>query len=132
MTDQPALPVDAATDIDEAANAGLVQQLSMMVSALFASPVRNTLIILGLGLITVVLLTAVGQIRLNSWNQPFYDALARRNFPDFIVQLGVFAIIAGCLLVLNVFQTWLHQMTKLKLREGLVLDLIGQWLVPMR
>jgi putative ATP-binding cassette transporter len=132
MTDQPTLPADAATDIDEAANAGLFTQLSMMVGALFASPVRNTLIMLGLGLIAVILLTAFGQIRLNSWNQPFYDALARRNFPDFVTQLGVFATIAGCLLVLNVLQTFLHQMTKLKLREGLVLDLIGQWLVPRR
>ena len=41
-------------------------------------------------------------------------------------------MIAGSLLVLNVFQTWLHQMTKLKLREGLVLDLLGQWLAPRR
>ena len=80
----------------------------------------------------MILLTAFGQIRLNSWNQPFYDALARRDINDFVVQLGVFAMIAGGLLVLNVFQTWLHQMTKLKLREGLVLDLLGQWLAPRR
>jgi putative ATP-binding cassette transporter len=132
MTDQPAEFADAATDIDEAANAGLVPQLSMMIGALFASPVRNTLLTLGLGLVAVILLTAYGQILLNSWNQPFYDALARRDLDDFIVQLGVFGMIAGSLLVLNVFQTWLHQMTKLKLREGLVLDLIGQWLKPLR
>jgi putative ATP-binding cassette transporter len=94
--------------------------------------VRNTLLTLGLGLVAVILLTAYGQILLNSWNQPFYDALARRDLDDFIVQLGVFGMIAGSLLVLNVFQTWLHQMTKLKLREGLVLDLIGQWLKPLR
>lgn len=132
MTDQPADLADATTDIDEAANAGLVTQLSMMVSALFASPVRNTLFILGASLVTIILLTAYGQIRLNSWNQPFYDALSRRDFGDFVVQLGVFAMIAGTLLVFNVAQTWLNQMIKLKLREGLVLDLIGQWLVPRR
>ncbi len=132
MTDQSAQLADAASDIDEAANAGLVPQLSMMIGALFASPVRNTLLILGSGLVVVILLTAFGQIRLNSWNQPFYDALARRDINDFVVQLGVFAMIAGSLLVLNVFQTWLHQMTKLKLREGLVLDLLGQWLAPRR
>jgi putative ATP-binding cassette transporter len=132
MTDQSAQLADAATDIDAAAQAGLVPQLSMMIGALVASPVRNTLLMLGLGLVTVILLTAYGQIRLNSWNQPFYDALARRDLNDFVIQLGVFAMIAGSLLVLNVFQTFLHQMTKLKLREGLVLDLIGQWLVPRR
>jgi vitamin B12/bleomycin/antimicrobial peptide transport system ATP-binding/permease protein len=132
MTDQSAQLADAATDIDEAANAGLVQQLSMMIGALFSSRVRNTLFILGFGLVAVILLTAYGQILLNRWNQPFYDALARRDLNGFVVQLGVFGMIAGSLLVLNVFQTFLHQMTKLKLREGLVLDLIGQWLQPGR
>jgi putative ATP-binding cassette transporter len=132
MTDQSAQLADAAADIDEAAQAGLVPQLSMMIGALFVSPVRRALLVLGLGLVAVVLLTAYGQIRLNSWNQPFYDALARRDGNDFLVQLGVFGMIAGSLLVLNVFQTFLHQMMKLKLREGLVLDLIGQWLSPRR
>lgn len=132
MTDQSAELADAVTDIDEAAQQGLVPQLSMMIGALVASPVRNTLLTLGLGLIAVILITAYGQIRLNSWNQPFYDALSRRDLDDFMVQLGVFGMIAGSLLVLNVLQTFLHQMTKLKLREGLVLDLIGQWLVPRR
>lgn len=132
MTDQSAQLADAATDIDEAAQAGLVPQLSMMVGALFASPVRRTLLFLGLGLVAVILITAYGQIRLNSWNQPFYDALARRDVNDFLVQLGVFGMIAGSLLVLNVLQTFLHQMMKLKLREGLVLDLVGQWLFPRR
>ena len=132
MTDQSAQLADAASDIDEAAHAGLAQQLSMMIRALFASPVRHTLLLLGVSLIAVILVTAYGQIRLNSWNQPFYDALARRDLTDFLVQLGVFGLIAGSLLVLNVFQTYLNQMIRLKLREGLVLDLIGQWLAPRR
>ena len=34
-------------------------------------------------------------------------------------QLGVFGIIAGALLVLNVAQRWLGETLKLKLREGL-------------
>ncbi|MGH7004255.1 MAG: ABC transporter ATP-binding protein/permease, partial [Alphaproteobacteria bacterium] len=34
--------------------------------------------------------------------------------------------------VLSVAQTWLNQMTRLKLREGLTRDLIGEWLVPRR
>ncbi|WP_119389751.1 ABC transporter ATP-binding protein/permease [Taklimakanibacter lacteus] len=132
MTDQSTKLADAASDIDEAAQAGLVKQLSMMIGALFASPVRNTLLLLGFALVAVILVTAYGQIRLNSWNQPFYDALARRDLPDFLTQLGVFGLIAGSLLILNVFQTFLNQMIKLKLREGLVRDLIGQWLLPRR
>ena len=40
--------------------------------------------------------------------------------------------IASVLLVLNVAQTWLNQMTRLKLREGLTRDLVGEWLQPRR
>ncbi len=50
----------------------------------------------------------------------------------FFHQLMVFFSIAGSLLVLNVSQTWLNQMFKLKMREGLARDLVGQWLAPGR
>ena len=76
-------------------------------------------------LFLVVAATAYGQIRLNSWNQPFYDALSRRDFAQFLKQLGVFGMIAAILLILNVAQRWLSEMLKLKLREGLAHDLIG-------
>ncbi len=112
--------------------AGLVPQLAMMIRALLASPVRNTLFLLGGAVFLVIVATAYGQIRLNSWNRPFYDALAHRDFDGFVTQLGVFAIIAGALLVLNVAQRWLAEMLKLKFREGLVKDLIGEWLKPHR
>ncbi|TIL71803.1 MAG: ABC transporter ATP-binding protein/permease, partial [Mesorhizobium sp.] len=69
---------------------------------------------------------------LNRWNQPFYDALARRDLPGFLHQLMVFAAIAGGLLVLNVGQTWLNQTIRLKLREALTLDLIEEWMRPAR
>ncbi len=44
----------------------------------------------------------------------------------------VFGVIAGSLLILNVTQAWLREMSKLKLREGLTRDLFDQWLVPRR
>ncbi len=111
---------------------GLLRQLAMMIRALLASAVRNTLFLLAGLIFVVIVATAYGQIRLNRWNQPFYDALAHRDFHEFMVQLGVFCIIAGALLVLNVTQRWLSEMLKLKLREGLVQDLIGEWLKPHR
>ena len=80
----------------------------------------------------VIVATAYGQIRLNSWNKPFYDALSRRDLHDFLCQLGVFFVIAGVLLVLNVAQRWLVEMLKLKLREGLVHDLLRDWMLPRR
>jgi putative ATP-binding cassette transporter len=119
-------------DKDENAESGLVSQLAMMSRGMLASPTRNTVALLAVALFIVIAATAYGQIRLNSWNQPFYDALARRDFPRFLVQLGVFGIIAGVLLVLNVAQRWLGEMLKLKLRQGLVQDLVRNWLIPAR
>src|SRR5690606_11454008 len=72
------------------------------------------------------------QVLLNRWNQPFYDSLSRRDLEAFLVQLGVFFMIAGTLLVLNVAQRWLDETLKLKLREALVSVLVKEWLVPRR
>ena len=74
---------------------------------------------LGAAIVVVVGATAYGQIKLNAWNKPFYDALARKDLHAFLVQLLV-------------AQNWLNQMLKLKLREGLVRDLLDQWLTPGR
>ena len=107
-------------------------QLRIMGNAFWTSPVRNRLILLAFALLSIILLTAYGQIRLNEWNAPFYNALERRDLSAFIHQLEVFAVIAGCLLLLNVIQTWLNQMTALKMREGLAKDMVDQWLKPGR
>jgi len=104
----------------------------MMMRALRGSPVRRSLIALVVSIILVVVVTAYGQIRLNRWNKPFYDALSRRDLHDFLYWLGVFFIIAGCLLVLNVAQRWLVEMLKLKLRQGIVYDLLRDWMLPRR
>jgi vitamin B12/bleomycin/antimicrobial peptide transport system ATP-binding/permease protein len=120
------------TNTEESANSGLVPQLGMMIRALWAAPVRNTLLLLSGALFAVIAVTAYGQIRLNNWNQPFYDALSRRDFAQFLDQLGVFGVIAGALLVLNVAQRWLGETLKLKLRQGLAKDLIANWLKPGR
>jgi putative ATP-binding cassette transporter len=121
-----------SSDAEEALNSRLLPQLEMMARALWASPVRNSLFVMSASIFLVVAATAYGQIRLNTWNQPFYDALSHRNFAEFIDQLGIFGLIAGTLLVLNVGQRWLGETLKLKLRQGLGHDLIQNWLVPGR
>src|ERR1700723_949035 len=117
---------------EEIANSRLLPQLGMMVRALWTAPVRNKLIYLSGALFVVIAVTAYGQIRLNNWNQPFYDALSRHDFAQFMVQLGVFGVIAGALLVLNVGQRWLVETLKLRLRQGLARDLIQNWMRPGR
>ena len=103
-----------------------------MFRAFWNSPERGKILLLVAGVVAVIGLTAFGQVRLNAWNRPFYDALARKDFPHFATQLIVFGVIAGLLLVLNVAQAWLNQAIKVKLRESLVRDLFDEWLKPRR
>ena len=107
-------------------------QLLTMMRALLASPDRNQFFLLGFAIVAVVAATAFGQIKLNAWNQPFYDSLAHRDLKGFLYQLWAFAQIAGGLLILNVAQIWLNQMARVKLRRRLTRDLIDLWLGPTR
>ena len=120
----------SATGARSRARASLGSEMLMMFR--ITSPQHTKVLLLGLALVLVIAATAFGQIRLNAWNQPFYDALAHRDLHGFFVQLLIFCIIAGALLVLNVGQVWLNQATKVKLREGLVRDLFHQWLMSRR
>ncbi len=131
MTDHSAGGAAPHGDL-KVADVGLGPQLTMMAKAFWASKHLANLLMLAVAVFVVIGATAYGQIRLNAWNKPFYDALARKDFNAFLEQLAVFLVIAAGLLSLNVAQTWLNQMIKLKLREGLVGDLITQWLTPKR
>jgi putative ATP-binding cassette transporter len=119
------------TESDEITH-GLFRQVGLIVRAIAGSGVGKTLVFLIIGLLVIIIATAYGQIRLNAWNKPFYDALSRRDLHDFLRQLGVFFIIAFGLLILNVAQKWLGEMLKLKLRDGLLHDLVRDWMLPRR
>jgi len=121
-----------ASETEEAAHSRLGPQLGMIVRALLASPVGKTLTGLVAAILVIVIATAYGQIVLNRWNKPFFDALSRRDLHAFLVQLGIFFLIAGVVLILNVAQRWLTELLKLKLREGLVNDLLRGWMLPRR
>jgi putative ATP-binding cassette transporter len=110
----------------------LRDQLHMMGAAFMNSPVRGKIIRLSITIFLLIVATAFAQILLNRWSQPFYDAISRRDLPDFFHQLLVFAAIASGLLVLNVSQTWVNRLLRLRLREGLTMDLVKEWMVPGR
>jgi putative ATP-binding cassette transporter len=96
------------------------------------SPGRIALIAFSAGMILIIAANAAGQVRLNTWQGSFYDAIGQRDLHAFFRQLGVFALIISILLVLGVTQTWLHSMLKVRLREVVTRDLIDQWLMPKR
>jgi putative ATP-binding cassette transporter len=104
----------------------------MIYGAIFASPVGRRVLVLLAALAAAILATSYGQIVLNRWNQPFYDAITRSDLDGFFHQLGVYFLIVGSLLVLDVGQRWLNETTKFRLREGLTRDLLKLWMVPRR
>ncbi|QIG47178.1 ABC transporter ATP-binding protein/permease [Nordella sp. HKS 07] len=110
----------------------VTEQIRVLVAAVGAPPARRKLIFLAVGLVLVIGATAVGQFLLNAWNKPFFDAIERKDIDGFLFQLIVFGIIATALLVLNVAQTWLDQMTKVEMRAWLTHDLLLQWMAPKR
>jgi len=134
MIDRPE-QIDSAPAAEaerETAESRLLPQLARIIGSLRNSRVGRKIVLLCVGIFGVVALTAYAQVRLTTWNKPFYDALSRRDFADFAFELGVFFIIAGSLLVLNVAQRWLGETMKVKLRDGLARDLIHDWMAPRR
>ncbi len=127
-----AADTSTSADLEEAARTGVVRQTRMIFRAIFASPVGKRLIVLFTVLVVAILVTSYGQIILNSWNQPFYDAITRRDLNDFLYQLGVYFVIVASLLVLDVGQRWLTETIKYRLREGLTRDLLQLWMAPRR
>jgi len=125
-------PDPSATDVEDARSSGLRFQVGMMLRALRGSPVAKALVVLVVSIIVVVVVTSYCQILLNRWNKPFFDALSRRDLRDFLAQLGVFFIIIAGLLVLNVIQRWMVETLKVKLRQGIVTDLLRDWMLPRR
>ncbi|RWK54130.1 ABC transporter ATP-binding protein/permease [Mesorhizobium sp.] len=132
MADHPDFEVSAKPIAASVEASSLRDQLATIRLALAKSPIRKQLLWACLGIVAVIVATSIGQVLLNRWNEPFYDALARRDMQGFLHQLLVFAAIAGGLVVLNVGQTWLDQTIRLKLREALTVDLIGEWMRPAR
>lgn len=117
---------------DAPAQVSLLSEIRRMAAVLARSPERKRMLLIIAGLVVVVAATAYMQTRLNAWNQPFYDALTRKDLPEFLQQLGVFGRLAAILLVLNVSQVWLNQTCRVVLRQGLVHDLLDEWLKPLR
>jgi putative ATP-binding cassette transporter len=132
MTEPLSKTQSPASGADPSAKENVFAEIWRMAMLYWASRERKRLLTLAAGIFIVIAATAHMQVRLNAWNQPFYDAVTRKDLPDFITQLGVFAVLAAILLTLNVAQVWLNQTTKLTLRGSLVHDLLDQWLKPLR
>src|SRR4029077_18305357 len=93
MGQKPMTAQSSKAGIDSAKAEGVswqafLSQFRTMASALWAFRDRTRLLLLALGLVAVAGATAYSQVMLNAWNQPFYNALARKDMQVFIEQLG--------------------------------------------
>ena len=86
------------------------------------------------GIFALIVATAFGQVLLNRWNGPFYDALERRDMPELLIEPAR--------------RLWRHRLfadpaqrrpavaqsgsLRMRMREGLVRDLADVWLKPSR
>jgi putative ATP-binding cassette transporter len=122
----------SAAEKVERARSGVTHQARMIVGAIITSPLGKRVIVLAAALVVAILITSYGQVILNDWNQPFYDAITRRDLNEFLYQLGVYFAIVACLLVLDVSQRWITETFKFRLREGLTRDLLKLWMAPRR
>src|SRR5215470_2279021 len=81
------------------------------------------LAVVALNLITVAL-----NVRLNSWNNDFYDALQQYNWPEFWRQFAIFGIIAFSLIVVAVYSLYLRQILHIRWRRWLTDRFLRNWL----
>lgn len=125
---QAADQTPAAVQFDER----LGHHLYTLASSIHRTPGHLRLYLMATLAVVVIVLTAGMQVVLNAWNQPFYDAIARKATGEFLHQLMVFFGIAAILLVLNVSQTGLNQMIRLVLRDLATRDLIDNWMTRKR
>lgn len=130
----------AATDLPNAARIAaskkgkspqtVFRQARALLRVIRDSKQRRWILGLAVGIVGVIMLTTLAQLRLNRWQGSFYDALNRLDVPEFIHQLYVFAAIVVALVICAVSQAWCQEMLKVRLREGLTRHLLGQWLLP--
>lgn len=128
---QPTISIETDRIVAEV-EASLSRQLRIAIESFWQSSVRTRIFVFAGALVAVILATVYGTVLLNQWNAPFYNALERRDLAAFLKELQTFGVIAGALLVLNVIQAWLNQMTSLYMREGLSRDVVDQWLQGAR
>ena len=67
-------------------------------------------------------------VLLNDWNRVFYDALQNRNAEVFWHQLGVFALLATCFIIVAVYRFYLTQLLEVRWRAWMTRDYLQRWL----
>jgi putative ATP-binding cassette transporter len=82
-----------------------------------------------LGAVVSIELAVVGvTVLINQWNARFYNALQDRNWDSFVTELLIFCVLAGCYVVLRVYQLYLNQWLQIRWRRWMTARYIEHWL----
>jgi putative ATP-binding cassette transporter len=115
-----------------AAGESTYEQVRELLKLVHGTKTRARLIGFSFLIVIIIVLNALAQVRLNSWQGDLYDSVSNKNLSGFYQQLGIFLVLVAILLVLGYAQTWLHEMLKVRLRETVSYDLLDEWLRPKR
>jgi vitamin B12/bleomycin/antimicrobial peptide transport system ATP-binding/permease protein len=84
------------------------------------------------GLLLAVIALNLGNVyisvRINEWNNTFYDALQAFNGAEFFRQIFIFCILAGLAIIMSVYALYLNQMLQIRWRRWLTRKYLGSWL----
>jgi putative ATP-binding cassette transporter len=84
------------------------------------------------GLLLAVVVLNLGNVyvsvRLNEWNNAFYNALQKLDSSEFFRQLGIFCLLAAVFIVMAVYALYLSQMLQIRWRRWMTRRYLGAWL----
>ncbi|HEX3864285.1 MAG TPA: SbmA/BacA-like family transporter, partial [Stellaceae bacterium] len=67
-------------------------------------------------------------VRLNEWNNDFYNALQNYDWQKFWSQFAIFGLIAAALIIDIVYQLYLRQILQMRWRRWMTERLLRDWL----
>src|SRR5580704_7227210 len=62
------------------------------------------------GVIALSLIQIALAVRMNVWNRDFFDALEKRDWQNFIGQMGMFTVLASAVMGIAVYQVYVKQL----------------------
>src|ERR1700724_4890646 len=84
------------------------------------------------GLLLAVIALNLGNVyisvRINEWNNAFYNALQKLDGSEFFRQLGIFCVLALLFILMAVYALFLSQMLQIRWRRWLPRRYLGAWL----
>jgi len=67
-------------------------------------------------------------VRINQWNNAFFNAIQNHDAAEFFKQLGIFGLLAGAAIVISVYALYLNQMLQIGWRRWLTRRYVDRWL----